>query len=72
MNLFKQFIRDSYPPLYEDAILMSLREFIDALSLLDAQKTEKERIVEIREDCPEPGTYAVRLLVRDQEEETED
>jgi hypothetical protein len=71
MMSFKQYIRDSYPPLYEDAILMTLPDFIDALQLLDAQITDKERMVEIREDCPEPGTYALRLLKRDQEEETE-
>ncbi|MEI8014906.1 MAG: hypothetical protein WCH20_08715 [Nitrospira sp.] len=72
MKSFKQFIRESYPPLYEDAILMTLRDFIDRLEVFNAQKTNVERIVEIREDCPEPGTYAIRLLVRDQEEEAED
>ena len=59
-----------FPLLHDDAILMPLRDFVDALQLLDAQKTDQERIVEIREDCPEPGTLAVRLVVRDQEEET--
>jgi hypothetical protein len=48
---------------------MPLRDFIDALKLLDAQETDPERIVEIREDCPEPGTYSVRLLVQGEEDE---
>lgn len=63
MKSFTRYIQASFPPLHDDAILMPLREFIDALSLLDAQKTNQERIVEIREDCPEPGTLAVRLMV---------
>ena len=70
MKSFTRYIQASFPPLHDDAILMPLREFIDALSLLDAQKTNQERIVEIREDCPEPGTLAVRLMVGEQEEET--
>jgi hypothetical protein len=71
MKSFTHYIQASFPPLHDDAILMPLREFIDALSLLDARKTDQERIVEIREDCPEPGTLAVRLVVRDKDEETD-
>jgi hypothetical protein len=71
MKSFKQHIQEYAPPLHDDAILMPLRDFIDALQLLDAQKTDQERIVEIREDCPEPNTLAVRLVVREQAEETE-
>ena len=71
MKSFTRYIQASFPPLHDDAILMPLGDFIDALQLLDAQVTDKERIVEIREDCPEPGTLAVRLVVREQEEATE-
>ena len=71
MKSFRHYIQASFPPLHDDAILMPLRDFIDALQLLDAQKTDQERIVEIREDCPEPNTLAVRLMVREQAEETE-
>ena len=71
MKSFRQHLREYAPPLYDDAILMPLRDFIDALQLLDAQKSDQERIVEIREDCPEPNTLAVRLVVREQAEETE-
>lgn len=69
MKSLTQYIRETETPLHDDAILMPLRDFIDALQLLDAQKTDQERIVEIREDCPEPNTLAVRLVVREQEEE---
>ena len=58
----QQFIQQAREP-QDDAILMPLGDFIDSLQLLDAQKTDQERIVEIREDCPEPGTLAVRLMV---------
>jgi hypothetical protein len=68
---FRRYIREYFPPLHDDAILMTLRDFIDALQLLNAKKSDGERLVEIREDCPEEGTYAVRLMVREQEEETE-
>ena len=61
MKTFQQLIGAT--PLHEDAILMTLRGFIDSLVLLDAQKSDEERLVEIREDVPEPGTYAVRLLL---------
>jgi hypothetical protein len=71
MKSFRQHLREYAPPLHDDAILMPLGDFIDALQLLDAQKTDQERIVEIREDCPEPNTLAVRLVVREQAEETE-
>ncbi len=71
MKSFTRYIQASFPPLHDDAILMPLGEFIDSLQLLDAQVTDKERMVEIREDCPEPGTLAMRLMVGEQEEETE-
>ena len=71
MKSLRQQIRACAPRLHDDANLMSLRDFIDALQVLDAKKSDGERLVEIREDCPEEGTYAVRLLERDQEEETE-
>ncbi|NOS80145.1 MAG: hypothetical protein HOP32_01025 [Nitrospira sp.] len=72
MKSFTHHIQASFPPLHEDSILMPRADFIDALSLLDAQKTDHEQIVEIRENFPEPGTLAVRLVVREQAEETED
>lgn len=59
------------PFLHEGAVVMRLRDFIDSLELLEAQKSDTERLVEIRENVPEPGTLAVRLLVQDQEEEKE-
>ena len=62
----------SFPPLHDDAILMPLGDFIDSLQLLDAQVTDKERMVEIREDCPESGTLAMRLMVGEQAGETEE
>lgn len=71
MKSFRSYTQVSFPPLHDDAILMPLRDFIDSLQLLDAQKTDQERIVEIREDCPEAGTLAVRLVVREQEDETD-
>ncbi len=67
----QQFIRQQAREPQDDTILMTLRDFIDALQLLDAQKTDQERIVELREDCPEPNTLAVRLVVREQGEESE-
>jgi hypothetical protein len=70
MKSFTRYIQATFPPLHDDAILMPLGDFIDSLQLLDAQKTDQERIVEIREDCPAPGTLAVRLMVREQAEET--
>ena len=69
MNVFTQ---QSFPPLHENAVLIPLSDFVDTLSLLDAQKTDHERFVEVREDCPEFGTLAVRLMVRDQEDATAD
>ena len=67
----RSFIQQQAREPQDDAILMPLRDFIDSLQLLDAQKTDQERIVEIREDCPEPNTLAVRLVVREQAEETD-
>ena len=71
MKPFAQYVqeRSETPFLHEDAIVMRLRDFIDALELLDAQKSDEERLVEVREDVPEPGALTVRLLVRDEEEE---
>jgi len=66
----QHFVQQAREP-QDDTILMPLGDFIDSLQLLDAQKTDRERIVEIREDCPEPGTLAVRLVVREQAEETD-
>ena len=66
----QKFVQQASEP-QDDTILMTLRDFIEALQLLDAQKTDQERIVEIREDCPDSGTLAVRLVVRGQEEETD-
>ena len=69
MKSFLQHIRDCAPNLHDDAFLLTLSDYIDALSLLNAQVTRTERIVEIREDCPEPGTYAVRLVPVEVEKE---
>ncbi len=64
MKSFKQYIRErnDLSFVHEDAVLMRLRDFIDALELLDTWKTDEDRLIEIREDLPEPGTYAVRLV----------
>jgi|CXWL01.1.fsa_nt_gi hypothetical protein len=64
MKSFKQFIqeRNDLSFVHDDAIIMRLRDFIDALELLDDQKSDEERLVEIREDVQEPGTYTVRLV----------
>lgn len=42
-----------------DAVVMRLGDFIAAL---EDQISDKDRLLEIREACPEPGTYAVRFL----------
>jgi|CXWL01.1.fsa_nt_gi hypothetical protein len=68
MMSFKQYLREYAPPLHENAILLSPGNFIDSISLWDAQIIDGERIVEIREDCPEPGSYAVRFIVRETED----
>lgn len=64
MKSFKQYIREGSDVsfVHDDAIIMNLRDFIDALELLDDQKSDEELLVEIREDLPEPGAYAVRLV----------
>ncbi|MBK9306889.1 MAG: hypothetical protein IPM58_07345 [Nitrospira sp.] len=64
MKSFKQFIaeRNDLSLLHDHAIVMRLRDFIDALELLDDLKSDRERLVEIREDMQKPGTYAVRLV----------
>lgn len=64
MKSFTQYIqeRNDLSFVHDDAIIMRLRDFIDALELLDDQKSDEERLVEIREDVPEPGAYAVRLV----------
>ncbi|QPD02812.1 MAG: hypothetical protein Nkreftii_000586 [Candidatus Nitrospira kreftii] len=56
MKSFKQFMqeRNDLSLLHDDAIVMRLRDFIDALELLDDLKSGGERLVEIREDVPEP------------------
>lgn len=43
----------------QEAVVMRLGEFITAL---EDQNPDKNRLVEIREDYPEFGTFAVRLL----------
>lgn len=50
---------------HDDAIVMRLRDFIDALEVLDDQKSNQDRLVEIREDVPEPGAFAVRLVTQE-------
>ena len=64
MISFKQFIKErpDLVFLHDDAIVLRLRDFIDALELLDAQKSDEEKFVEIRVDVPEPGALAVRLV----------
>lgn len=61
MKSFKQYIRErtDFSSLHDDAVVMPLGDFIHAL---DDQNPDKDRLVEIREDLPEPGTYAVRLV----------
>jgi hypothetical protein len=70
MKSFKQYIEGYSSPLHDDAILLPLGDFIDLLQDLDAKQTDQPRMVEIREDCPESGSWAIRLVVREQEEET--
>lgn len=45
--------------LHDDAVVMRLGDFIKAL---DEQHSNKDRLLEIREDVPEPGVFAVRLV----------
>jgi hypothetical protein len=61
MKDFSSFIqnRNDLSGLHDDAVVMRLGDFINAL---DEQHPDKDRLLEIREDVPEPGTYAVRLL----------
>lgn len=46
-------------PEYQDAVVMRLGDFIDALK---DQIPDRDRLLEIREACPEPGVFSVRLL----------
>lgn len=64
MKSFTQYIqeRNDLSFMHEDAVVMRLRDFIDALELLEARNTDEPQLVEIREDVPEPGTYALRLV----------
>lgn len=64
MKTFKQYIRERSDVsfVHDDAIVMRLRDFIDALEVLDDQKSNQDRLVEIRVDVPELGSYAVRLV----------
>lgn len=59
----KEFIRQQemkpQEPDCQDAVVMRLGDFIAAL---DDQHPDKDRMLEIREDVPEQGTFAVRLL----------
>lgn len=61
MKSFKQYIRERSDVsfVHEGSILIRIRDFIDAL---EDQHPDKERLLEIRENVPDPGTYAVRLL----------
>lgn len=45
--------------LHADAVLMRIGDFITAL---DDQHPDKNRLLEIREDVPEPGVLLVRLV----------
>lgn len=67
MKSFKQYIweRNDLSFVHEGAIVMRLRDFIDALEVLDDQKSDRERLVEIREDVPAPGAFAVRLITQE-------
>lgn len=61
MKTFKQYIGEQteFSSLHDDAVVMRLGDFINAL---EDQHSDKDRFLEIREDCPESGTYAVRLV----------
>ena len=48
---------------------MTLEDFADAISLLNAQKSDVERTVEVRLDCPDP--YSILVTFFPQEEETD-
>ena len=67
MKSLKRFIRErtETPPLLYSAphtLGMPLRDFIDALQLLDAQKSEEEHTVEIGLSCPEPHSISVTFF----------
>lgn len=68
MKSFTQYIqeRTEVSLVHDDAFIMNLRDFIDALELLDDQKTDEDQLVEIRVDVPEPGSYALRLVHLDE------
>lgn len=68
MKSFTQYIqeRSDVSFVHDDGIIMSLRNLIDALEVLDDQKSDEELMVEIREDVPEAGTYALRLVHLDE------
>ena len=63
MKSFTQYLKERIgtPYVHEGAMVMRLRDLIDTLAVLDAKKTDVDRLVEIREDVPEPGSFAVRL-----------
>ncbi len=69
MRTFKQYINDCPATLHDNAILVTLGDFIDTLRSFSAQHSDEDLTVEIQEDVPEPGTYAVRLLLVEVEKE---
>lgn len=71
MKTFPHDNQASFTPLHDDAIAMPLGDFLDWLQWFNALHRAHKRIVEIREDCPEPGAFSIRLLLGEQEEETE-
>lgn len=46
-------------PESQETVVMTVGAFI---ATLEDQHSDKDRLLEIREDVPEPGTYAVRLV----------
>lgn len=48
-----------FSTVHDDAVLIRIRDFIDALG---DQLPDKDQFLEVREDVPEPGVFAVRLI----------
>ena len=52
-------------------IRMTLEDFADAISLLNAQKSDVERMVEVRFDCPDPYSILVTFFPQETESASE-
>ena len=52
-------------------IRMTLEDFADAISLLNAQKSDVERTVEVRLDCPDPYSILVTFFPQETDSASE-